>query len=75
MGKPFEVIPYGPGRAEIRVNHAGAIIVPDDEIPKLISALQDYMSKRAKQIIRDAKGAPRAEDVIREGRDERWVWE
>lgn len=28
--------------------------LPDDEIPNLISALQDYMSRRAKQLSRAA---------------------
>lgn len=30
------------------------VIFPDDEIPALISALQNYMSKRAKEITRAA---------------------
>lgn len=30
--------------------------LPDDEIPNLISALQAYMSRRAREVTREAKG-------------------
>jgi hypothetical protein len=39
-------------------------VVPDDEIPGLVSALQNYMSKRAKEITKAAKAEA-----------EGWVWE
>ena len=38
--------------------------IPDDEIPNLVSALQNYMSRRAKEITKGARTA-----------DESWVWE
>lgn len=31
------------------------VILPDDEIPNLISALQNYMSQKAKRIAKAAK--------------------
>jgi len=42
------------------------IILPDDEIPALISALQDYMSRRAKAIT--------AADKLRAAREYREKW-
>ena len=33
----------------------GGCLLPDDEIPDLISALQNYMSRRAKELTRAAK--------------------
>jgi predicted nuclease with RNAse H fold len=38
----------------IAIAISGGGYVPDDEIPGLISALQNYMSKRANQITRAA---------------------
>ena len=31
------------------------VILPDDEIPALVSALQNYMSRRAREMTREAK--------------------
>jgi hypothetical protein len=42
-------------------------VLPDDEIPALISALQNYMSRRAKEITKAAKAA--------EGDGEDWAWQ
>lgn len=36
------------------VTELPGVVLPDDEIPALISALQDYMSRRAKQLSRAA---------------------
>lgn len=33
----------------------GGCLIPDDEIPGLVAALQNYMSRRAKEITRAAK--------------------
>lgn len=42
----FYLTPVG---LRVLTNTAGAI-VPDDEIPNLVAALQNYMSKRAKEL-------------------------
>jgi len=47
----------------IETGPTGATL-PDEEIPNLISALQNYMSKRAAEITKAAKAEP-----------EGWVWE
>jgi hypothetical protein len=30
--------------------------IPDDEIPNLVAALQNYMSRRAREVAKEAKG-------------------
>lgn len=47
---------HTPVGLRVLTNTAGAI-VPDDEIPVMISALQNYMSKRAKAITKAAANA------------------
>jgi hypothetical protein len=47
--------PTGRNGVFIRTGHQG-ITLPDDEIPNLISALQDYMSRRAREMAKGANG-------------------
>ncbi len=44
----------------------GGCLLPDDEIPNLISALQDYMSRRARETV--------AMDKLRAVREYREKW-
>jgi hypothetical protein len=53
---------YANGNAEVEGVHfitlsggnVTSAVIPDDEIPGLVSALQNYMSKRAKEIAKAA---------------------
>ena len=51
-GDSIEVV-TGPA-GSIGIGTLNPVILPDDEIPNLVAALQNYMSRRAKEL---AKGA------------------
>jgi hypothetical protein len=61
-GKEFEFViadsgsSHGIPGVRFMTNPTGCL-VSDEEIPALISALQNYMSRRANQITKDASGS------------------
>lgn len=48
------IAPRSDGGIHVMAGHGSAVHIPDDEIPALVSALQNYMSQRAKAITRAA---------------------
>jgi len=57
----------GPVSGTVRIKaHITGCHIPDDEIPNLISALQDYMSRRARETV--------AMDKLRAVREYREKW-
>lgn len=53
FGRTVRLHPVDRG-VRVLANTAGAVI-PDDEIPRLIGKLQDYMSRRANELAKGAK--------------------
>jgi hypothetical protein len=48
-------IPGREGKLHVRANPSG-VHIPDDEIPNLVAALQNYMSRRAREVAKEGSG-------------------
>lgn len=61
LGRAVSIYQPGATGPGVRIITKGSCSIPDDEIPNLISALQAYMSRRAREVTREAKGGRQAQ--------------